>query len=103
MKKNPREGGVLILDDSIGNYPLEVQKEIAEGVLWAKREFRMKTWLESVTRASLPDKVFGDYTKQLLEIRPRTNLSLEDAFTTSVHEMVHHSQYLTGIDCVKII
>ena len=71
--------------------------------MWAKKEFNIKSWPESVTLANLPDKVFGDYTKRLQEIRLRTNLSLEDAFTTAVHEMVHHSQYITGIDCGKII
>ncbi len=51
----------IILDDSFGNYPLEIQKDIAEGFLWAKKDFNIKFWPESVTRVSLPNNVLGDY------------------------------------------
>lgn len=79
LKNHPGKGLVPILDDSIGKYPLEVQKEIVEGLLWTKRELQIGYWPESITRASLPEKVFGDYTKRLQEIRLSEKLSLEDA------------------------
>lgn len=103
VQNRPIKGLVPVLDDSIGKYSLEIQKEIAEGLLWAKRELRIKTWPEKIKREKLSPKKIGDYNKYTQTIRFRPGLSIEDAFTTAVHEMVHHSHYLTDIDCGKII
>lgn len=69
VKSIPGKDPISFFDDSIKNYPLEVQKEIAEGLMRTIREFKIKTWPNSVVRAKLPDKVYEDYTKRLKEIR----------------------------------
>ena len=97
----PGEGERTVLNESIGKYPLEVQKEIVQGLSWARTELNIKTYPKTIRRAKTGKDELGNYVKELLTLRP--SLTLEQAFPTAVHEMVHHCQELRNSNCDKIL
>lgn len=97
----PEEGERTVLDESIGKYPLAIQKEIVQGLAWAQKELNIKRYPKTIRRAKTGKNELGNYVKDLLTLRP--SLTLEQAFPTAVHEMVHHCQELRNSNCDKIL
>lgn len=58
-----QEKPVTVLSDSLREYPLAVQKEIAEGITWARQELHIASLPELIKRTKLDSGVLGEYDK----------------------------------------
>ena len=80
------------IDASFSALPLETQKELAEGIEWAKQAYRLEHLPEKICVAPLGRGAIGEYSVTYNELRIAKNIKLQDAYTTAVHEMTHYAQ-----------
>lgn len=79
-----------------GEYKLDLQKEIAEGVEWARKTYELKMLPNKITRALPGMRSFGVYNEARRDIRLQRGLRAELAFKTAVHEMTHFADHVHG-------
>ena len=80
------------IDASISALPLETQKELAEGIEWARRTYRLEYLPEKICVEPLRRGVAGEYSVTQNIIRLAKGTNSKEAYPTIVHEMTHYAQ-----------
>lgn len=91
------------IDDSIGEFSLEVQKELFDGIMWGMNELKINETPSLLIRSAVSKYAIADYNDITKTMRLRKSLTVEQAFPNTVHEMVHHAVNVRKIDCDKIV
>lgn len=86
-----------------GEFKLDIQKEIAEGIEWARTTYGLESLPTSITRASNRYGALGTYSAQDRRISFRPSTKLEDSFATAVHEMTHYADDILGSPAKEIV
>lgn len=77
-------------------FKLEVQKEIAEGIEWARETYNLDGLPLKITKGSVGKKAFGEYDEDTRAITFKNLLKEEESFVTAVHEMTHYADHMQG-------
>ena len=84
------------ITDEFGKFKLDIQKEIAEGIEWARTTYGLSDLPVVITRESNQLKAMAVYYSQSRKISFRPSTKVEDAFATAVHEMTHYADDIFG-------
>ena len=87
---------------AFGKFKLDVQKEIAEGIEWARVTYKLNRLPLEITRNTPKDNAYGTYNPDGHVMTFRPSLKLNEAFVTSVHEMTHFANSTLKIDATEI-
>lgn len=82
------------IDTSVSKLKLETQKELAEGMAYAKEQYHLEKFPVSIGIDKLPSSEYGQFRVRngVRSIAFSSNLDgkLSEAFQTAVHEMTHY-------------
>ena len=84
------------LDYYISGYKLSIQKEIAEGIEWARQTYKLDGLPLKITKGKVGNKADGEYEETTRRITLKNSLREEEAFVTTVHEMTHYADHMHG-------
>jgi hypothetical protein len=74
-----------------GEFKIDIQKEIAEGLEWARTTYKLDRLPAKITRETGRGHTTGAYNPVENKIYFRPRISIHDAFATAVHEMTHYT------------
>lgn len=92
-----KDGQTIIDVEKFSKLPLDVQKEVAEGLSWSVKTYGVEL-PNSVTTRVYRGSTQGEYSDELKTVFIRSNIERGFAFPTVVHEMTHHAINLTGVN-----
>lgn len=84
------------IDESFSRLKLDVQKEAAEGIEWARQTYGLKELPNTIRAGKLKTGTMGTYRESERILTVRTGLKAEEAFATTVHEMTHYADQAYG-------
>lgn len=90
------------IDSKFGKFKIDVQKEIAEGIEWARTTYRLDSLPLTITRGPTRKEAIGLYDSLDRSITFRPSTSLEESFVTAVHEMTHFYNHVKHVDVDEI-
>ncbi|MBQ8508054.1 MAG: hypothetical protein IJ466_11575 [Clostridia bacterium] len=86
------------IDYYLSGFKLDIQKEIAEGILWAKTTFALDRLPMYIKKGRPKNDALGSYDSGLSMITINNTIKLEQSFFTAVHEMAHFATRSYRID-----
>jgi hypothetical protein len=84
------------ISDEFGNFKLDVQKEIAEGIEWARASYRLEELPLRITKGTVQKNAFATYNEGTRSLTFRNSIKKEESFVTAVHEMTHYADHVNG-------
>ncbi len=79
------------ITQEFGEFKIDIQKEIAEGLEWARTTYKLDRLPAKITRETGRGRTTGAYNPAENKIYFRPRISINDAFATAVHEMTHYT------------
>lgn len=79
------------ITQEFGEFKIDIQKEIAEGLEWARTTYKLDQLPAKITRETGRGRTTGAYNPVENKIYFRPRISINDAFATAVHEMTHYT------------
>nr|DAU25983.1 MAG TPA: minor capsid protein [Caudoviricetes sp.] len=86
------------ITQEFGEFKIDIQKEIAEGLEWARTTYKLDRLPAKITRETGRGRTTGAYNPVENKIYFRPRISLNDAFATAVHEMTHYTARRKFVD-----
>ena len=86
------------ITSAFGNFKLDVQKEAAEGIDWARKTYRLDKLPLQITRNKTKKNAYGTYDSVTRTLTLRPSLKVDEAYVTSVHEMTHFAIHVLKVD-----
>ncbi len=100
--------GKCSLSGSFQKLPLQAKQTVVHGFDTAEKLFGRKIRLQAVRCRKLKDDTYGEYDPKRVAITFDPSMCSRDAvgeefYATTVHELVHHMQYRSGMDAKKVM
>lgn len=91
------------IDETFSRLKLNVQKEAAEGIEWARKTYGLNRLPASIQTKSFRDRTIGAYSPTDRILYFRKGLREDEAFVTAIHEMTHFAQIADKISAEEIV
>lgn len=86
------------ITDDFGKFQLDTQKEIAEGLEWARVTYKLEKMPLKITRGATEKGAIALYNTLDRSIRFRPSTKINESFATAVHEMTHFVNHVYKVD-----
>ena len=86
------------ITDDFGKFHLDTQKEIAEGLEWARVTYKLEKMPLKITRGATEKGAIALYNTLDRSIRFRPSTKINESFATAVHGMTHFVNHVYKVD-----